>query len=1292
MRKFSKSLITQLCIFFVFIIGTIAWSAGIFPYQLQTTNDPVDNRCYTYDAATQQGTWSVCGAGGGSGTMNTTKENGVQVGDADIEILDFLGADFNLNESPNTEINIEIEDSGISHDSVADVSTSDHHARTANLDDLDDVDTTGVQNRSHIMWSVPNGQWEITSPEAEKIIIDAEAGETIAVGDVVYLSGETGGTPIVSIADKDTPSKMPAIGIALEGGSVTDDIEVITYGHLNTTDTSSFSVGDDIYVGSTGAITNVKPIGTSEIQKIAQVMIADVNGHLFVFGAGRSNDIPNIPSSQFWVGDGNGVPQAVSMGGQASMDNTGSVTVTLSASDIAIALGTGSPTVDQIQEYFDNTGSSGFFTGGALSDGGAGTLDVAAGEGFIRTTNDDNAELQSFKWSASAGIAVSDDTTQYVYVDDAGAITLSTNEFLETPDNILIGVVTDEGGAIESVFNLGVRLEESIGAAGRFMRGVHGIVKNQRVGGLVFGQSGDANRDVTLTAGQLEWGRTSYTISSFDTSGADTFTTYSAGGQEAATASQWPNEQYDNAGTLTTMTNNRWAVLWFYIEPDDHVVMVYGRDQYITQGQAEEEEPPSSSLPSRITETGVLNARYIFQKSANTSSIETVDPSFGSASVTDHGNLAGLTDDDHTQYLLADGSRALAGAWDMGSQSLTNVNIDSGIITGITDLAVADGGTGASTLNDLITLTTHTTGNYAAGDAEAGACLTGDTATAFFSSGTIEHERGGLEADINAYDGLIGITGGATFNQTGSTTEIIIFDGAGAPTSASLSNDITMTNAGVVTISANSVALTTDTTGNYVSSATANQGLLLTGTEGANLGLIDCAASEILARDGGDTQWECTAAGAGDITDIFDCASGDCNEVTVETGDFLRFDDDVTLRFGNADEYTIDYNNGTEDVLQFSTAEVESVTTESGMYTYSVDSGNSGMTADQEVFEIGKGGANDDDGNFVELWAIDEDGDMSNIGTATTTGLIISGVGFDGIGAVDLDYGSVDITDHTFTTDSTGDTEIVLPNDSIGPAEIDSTTGAYDFSGVTSFALPHDAAPTTDATAETALDTTITDHQPLWQYFDGGENMTIIAIDTAQLPAVDNEIIKYDAGTDKFVLEADVGGGGSPEMDFDVHSAKITGSFVTDGDATQGAQIDAGDGNWRLLFDDTVDEAAVWQIRTSPNCSGLATAKIQYSMTSATADDVKFEIGIMAISDGDAVDVGTPSFDTLNTGTATVPGTAGYLDEISITLTNDDSFAAEDALWVYLSTDSDDAGDDDATGDREVINLKLICD
>jgi hypothetical protein len=48
------------------------------------------------------------GGGGGGGTLNAVKEGGSQVGGADIETLDFASADFDLTESPDTEINIAI--------------------------------------------------------------------------------------------------------------------------------------------------------------------------------------------------------------------------------------------------------------------------------------------------------------------------------------------------------------------------------------------------------------------------------------------------------------------------------------------------------------------------------------------------------------------------------------------------------------------------------------------------------------------------------------------------------------------------------------------------------------------------------------------------------------------------------------------------------------------------------------------------------------------------------------------------------------------------------------------------------------------------------------------------------------------------------------------------------------------------------------------------------------------------------------------------------------------------------
>ena len=55
----------------------------------------------------------------------------------------------------------------------------------------------------------------------------------------------------------------------------------------------------------------------------------------------------------------------------------------------------------------------------------------------------------------------------------------------------------------------------------------------------------------------------------------------------------------------------------------------------------------------------------------------------------DHGDLGGLTDDDHTQYLLADGTRPLTADWDAGSFQIRAETFRSDVATGTAPLTVA---------------------------------------------------------------------------------------------------------------------------------------------------------------------------------------------------------------------------------------------------------------------------------------------------------------------------------------------------------------------------------------------------------------------------------------------------------------------------------------------------------------------------------------------------------------------------------------------------------------------------
>jgi len=85
---------------------------------------------------------------------------------------------------------------------------------------------------------------------------------------------------------------------------------------------------------------------------------------------------------------------------------------------------------------------------------------------------------------------------------------------------------------------------------------------------------------------------------------------------------------------------------------------------------------------------------------------------------------------------------------------------------------------------DIVITTPSTTSTLLAVNGDGSAltsvdAATGDSATAFFDAGTIEHERGGLEADVNAYSGLVGITGGAT-TEVNTAAELETFAGLGA--------------------------------------------------------------------------------------------------------------------------------------------------------------------------------------------------------------------------------------------------------------------------------------------------------------------------------------------------------------------------------------------------------------------------------------------------------------------------------------------------------------------------------
>ncbi len=362
----------------------------------------------------------------------------------------------------------------------------------------------------------------------------------------------------------------------------------------------------------------------------------------------------------------------------------------------------GSPTFTTIQHMQDIFHSSGWTGGGVLSDAGGGDIDVTAGTGLLRAADTPNLTLSYCDWSASAGNTVPDGTARFFGVQYGGGspqVVMKTTDSWDYNTDFPLGSVVREGVTLHIS-----QAEHAVGDhASTMIRRMFEVDKFQRdnnTGGLILSDSADTNRYVEVTAGAI-WERLNRnSFSAFDSDpggGGDTFDTYkhvTSTFTLTTGVTQWPNTQYDDGADLVTMDSNKYANLWFYGDSDGEVAMVYGTAQYNKSALAELEEPPSS-LPIRIQTHSFLLGRMIFQKSATTAiQVDTVfETVFLATQAADHGNLSGLTDDDHTQY-HTDG-RALT--W-LGTRSTTDLSEGSNLYY---TNARADARIGLADLEDL---------------------------------------------------------------------------------------------------------------------------------------------------------------------------------------------------------------------------------------------------------------------------------------------------------------------------------------------------------------------------------------------------------------------------------------------------------------------------------------------------------------------------------------------------------------------------------------------------------------
>lgn len=261
--------------------------------------------------------------------------------------------------------------------------------------------------------------------------------------------------------------------------------------------------------------------------------------------------------------------------------------------------------------------STGWIEGGGISDAGSGNINIAAGEGFIRSSNSPVAILYYADWNALNGQSVPSNTTRYIVVYyNAGSpvVQLLSSAPSNNHEYIYLGEVHNIGGTLQ--------IHTDPRPAGDALRRLQdwaiGVVGTRVVSGEVVSDPSSPSRKLKITAGEF-WDAhfLSYTDSTIDTSGAGTFTTYyrNGSGDWTRTSGQtdWPNTQYDDGtGTLATMADFYFANLWVIRNFLGNLIVQYGQAQYSTADDAYAEIPPARAEEQE--EHGFWAAQITFQK------------------------------------------------------------------------------------------------------------------------------------------------------------------------------------------------------------------------------------------------------------------------------------------------------------------------------------------------------------------------------------------------------------------------------------------------------------------------------------------------------------------------------------------------------------------------------------------------------------------------------------------------------------------------------------------------------
>lgn len=330
--------------------------------------------------------------------------------------------------------------------------------------------------------------------------------------------------------------------------------------------------------------------------------------------------------------------------------------------------------------FFHDQQSTGLAYGGEVTAGSGLNASVAEGHGWIsrHTPYHDSFDVE---WDADTAVSLTASSTNYVVYDSVSDSLLSQ---LTAPSNLQVqlAVVVTDGSGIRFIHTTRNVVHDSQYLLYSYLVDTRKIAWKT---GLAVSQ-GTSARKLEISSGS--WYRTTDLLSV--TGGTDVTFSYfygSNGTTEVASQTELSITQYDNAGTLTAMTSGYFRADTVIVTSDGRFSVIYGTDEFATALLASDVDN-KASMPTFMAETGCFLFMVIVEQGVGIDSFVDVRPDPNAATAAggggggtgDHSALTNLDKPgDHTWAMLVDGTRAMSGDLNMGTNAISNVGTVDGV-------------------------------------------------------------------------------------------------------------------------------------------------------------------------------------------------------------------------------------------------------------------------------------------------------------------------------------------------------------------------------------------------------------------------------------------------------------------------------------------------------------------------------------------------------------------------------------------------------------------------------------